>query len=393
MPNLSIQKDPRCPQTSQTVPVPYPQVARTPQPLPALHPGLGKLLFQFGVNRGKTPRRDIAHPGPGCCRGGGCSAGGTGDTRVMLGSCSARCPHPEGTPSGRSEPWREQGGLGWALFGVSAGLMDPLPPSVGGEAAPCQGHPQPARPGGAEESQPSAGLPVPQTPSPPLAETPQHPPQQHPPICRTPLVPHPSTSFLPGVQLPGQAPFGRGVGGGGRHSTVGPLRLHPKRREIKQNERRRKGRAGEGWRGGAGVSKLPPAICCHLGDSGAPPSSVPDGDNAGSLGGGGTRMGTALRGRIPHLSAATSGSFGGGCGSPSVGLAGCWGAFAAAEPPRCAPPPVPPMEGILGYPLCSSQNCLARCAPSSHTGGVGAATTCKPGTGLGLLHPIGVSRD
>lgn len=41
--------------------------------------------------------------------------------------------------------------------------------------------------------------------------------------------------------------------------------------ETKQNRRRRKGRAGAGRRGGAGVSKLPPAICCQLGDSGAPP--------------------------------------------------------------------------------------------------------------------------
>lgn len=71
---------------------PHPTAAASPTPR------AGKLLFQLGVNGGKTPRRNIAHPGPGCCRGGGCSTGGTGDARVMLGSCSAHCPHPEGTP-------------------------------------------------------------------------------------------------------------------------------------------------------------------------------------------------------------------------------------------------------------------------------------------------------
>lgn len=77
---------------------------------------------------------------------------------------------------------------------------------------------------------------------------------------------HPSAPFYPWVQLPGQAPYGQVEQHGGT------LRLHPKCQEIKQNERRKKGRPGEGWRGGAGVSKLPPAICCQLGDSRAPPA-------------------------------------------------------------------------------------------------------------------------
>lgn len=59
-------------------------------------PRAQKLLFQHPVLETKITQRKVAHPGPGCCRGGGCSVGRlasawrcSGDAGELLRTLSA----------------------------------------------------------------------------------------------------------------------------------------------------------------------------------------------------------------------------------------------------------------------------------------------------------------
>lgn len=291
-----------CPRVAQAVLVPCPQVPCAPRSLPAPHPAAFPASIS-GVNGDKT----LA---PCCCwgRGGGGGSSG-GPASAWRGSGDAgdlHCTLPTSrrTPPAGSKPWGGKEGQGGH-------------PAVGCEAAkgrrlqviPSPGKPAIGRAPRTPNSLPTAGRDA--TAS--SAASPSIPGTPWPSLG----LEHPSVSFCLRVQLLGQAPLSQGERRGG---TVGIFPT-PKRGEIKQNEWRRKGRAGEGWRGGAGVSKLPPAICCQLGDSRAPPALCLTGTTRG-----GTHTHTTQHSRIPHLSAAAPGSFGGGCWPShhgARGLPGC----------------------------------------------------------------------
>lgn len=254
------------------MPVPCPQVACAPQSLPAPCPGLRSCFSSTQFWRQKSHRERSPTLAQVAAVVVGVALGDwpvLGDAQVMLGSCSALCLHLW-LPQAMGKARRAKVGTFW----VSAGLMDRLPASlhaVGCEAAACQGQEAPGHIQSARRSRGKLAISkAPRTPNslPAAGRDTTASSSASPSIRRTswssPGPEHPSAPFCPWVQLPGQAPYGQVE----QHS--GTLRLHPKCQEIKQNERRNKGRPGEGWRGGAGVSKLPPAICCQLGDSRAP---------------------------------------------------------------------------------------------------------------------------
>lgn len=103
-------------------------------------PRAQKLLFQHPVLETKITQRKVAHPGPGCCRGGGCSVGRlasawrcSGDAGELLRTLSALW-----LLQAMGKARRAKVGAFW----VAAGPMDRLPASlhaVGCEAAVCQG--------------------------------------------------------------------------------------------------------------------------------------------------------------------------------------------------------------------------------------------------------------